>query len=173
MAFSERMILMLELHKVASRIALLISGIIIGCAQPKQIQAINPNEFSSEQTGTNSSVIAQPVDQNITSSGAINQLLSNRQCPGCDLERADLRGANLSNADLSRADLAKANLSNANLSGANLTAADLEEVNFTGANLRGANFQGADLEAANFTNADVTGANFTAADLEGVIGLRR
>jgi uncharacterized protein YjbI with pentapeptide repeats len=173
MAFYERMILMLELQKVASTIALIISGTIIGCAQPKEIQAINPNEFRSEQTGTNPNVIAQPVEQNITSSGAINQLLSNRQCPGCDLERADLRGANLSNADLSGADLAQANLSNANLSGANFTAADLEEVNFTGANLRGANFLGADLEAANFTNADVTGANFTAADLERVIGLRR
>ncbi|MCA1990481.1 MAG: pentapeptide repeat-containing protein [Coleofasciculus sp. S288] len=58
----------------------------------------------------------------------VKRLLATRQCPGCDLSNADLRGSNLSYADLR---------------GANLSYADLRGANLTGANLRGANLTGA------------------------------
>ncbi len=60
----------------------------------------------------------------------LKRLLATRQCPGCDLSNADLRGANLSYADLRGA-----NLSYANLQGANLTGANLRGANLTGAKM--------------------------------------
>lgn len=60
----------------------------------------------------------------------LKRLLETKQCPGCDLRNADLRGANLSYADLR---------------GANLSNADLRGANLTGADLRGANLQGTKL----------------------------
>ena len=72
------------------------------------------------------------------------QLLSTRQCEGCDLTNAglvmaNLAGANLRGANLSRANLSRANLADADLSGANLTGASLFGADLTGANLSGAN----------------------------------
>ncbi len=68
------------------------------------------------------------VPQRLTT---IQQLLTTKQCQGCNLQRA-----NLANADLKGANLAGVNLSGANLSGANLT----------GANIKGAILQGANLK---------------------------
>lgn len=141
------------------------------------IESTMSPELQSGGSAVNNSTPSQTVVTQATFAGnAVNQLLTTRQCSGCnlagvDLEKADLRGVDLSNANLVRADLEKANLSGANLSGANLSGADLEEANLSGANLRGANFTGADLEDAIFTGADVTGANFTGAKLKGAIGL--
>jgi uncharacterized protein YjbI with pentapeptide repeats len=142
-------------------------------AQPAPTAAQDGSNPAASQPVDN-----QPIAQATAGSDPLSQLLSTRQCVGCnlqgvDLERADLRGVNLSNANLTGADLEKADLSDANLSGANLTNADLEEANLTGANLQNANLTRADLEDANLTNANVTGANFTGADLDGVIGLQR
>ncbi|MUL36052.1 hypothetical protein [Gloeocapsopsis dulcis] len=66
------MILKLQGNTVASAIALLSSGIIIGCARPGPPQATTPPPTSSQQTAT------QPVAQNTSSNDAVNQLLSTR-----------------------------------------------------------------------------------------------
>lgn len=158
--------------KVVSAIAIIGTVMLLGCTTAEKTQVSTPpltNSKPSQQV---------PQTQQTRASNKVNQLLTTRQCPGCnfqgvDLERADLRGVNLSNANLNGADLTQANLSNANLSGANLTDADLKEANLTRANLRNANFTSADLEDAILTNADVNGANFTGADIEGIIGLNR
>ncbi len=63
---------------------------------------------------------------------SIRQLLTTKQCQGCNLSRANLSGTNLMGADLS-----KANLSGANLSGANLKGASLNGTNLMGADLSG------------------------------------
>ncbi len=58
----------------------------------------------------------------------LQQLLTTKNCPGCDLSYADLR-----NADLRNADLRNANLTGADLTGADLTGADLTGANTTNA----------------------------------------
>ncbi|WP_414528256.1 pentapeptide repeat-containing protein [Nodularia chucula] len=158
--------------KLVSAIAVIGIGMLLGCTKAEKTQVSTPPLTSPE--------ISQqvPPTPQTTASNKLNQLLTTRQCPGCnfqgvDLEKADLRGVNLSNANLNDADLTQANLSNAKLSGANLTDADLKEANLTRANLRNANFTSADLEDAILTNADVNGANFTGADIEGIVGLNR
>lgn len=92
-----------------------------------------------------------------------------KNCPGCNLEDADLRnanliGANLKDANLSGADLSRANLRRANLEGANLKGATLLSTNLPGANLKDADLTGADLTGSNLIHADLTDA-----DLENVI----
>ena len=94
-----------------------------------------------------------------------------QNCPGCNLQGADLAEAslmraNLAGANLSNAKLAKANLKSANLTGANLTGADL-----SGANLAGADLAGANLERANLTGANLERANLRGAAINGAIGL--
>jgi hypothetical protein len=105
-----------------------------------------------------------------------------KNCPGCNLEKSDLRqaelvAANLKGANLKGADLSRANLRRANLEGANLTGAFLLNTNLPGANLKGANLTDADLTGANLTKADFTGAKtsnmiLTNAHLDGVKGLK-
>ena len=108
-----------------------------------------------------------------------------KNCPGCDLQDADLRrrdlsganleGANLEGAILHRANLRNANLYGANLSGANLNRADLTLANLSASTLREAMLWQADASRANFEDADVsyallgkiraTLANFRSADV--------
>lgn len=105
-----------------------------------------------------------------------------KNCPGCNLEKSDLRqadlvGANLKGADLQGADLSRANLRRANLEDANLKGATLLNSNLPGANLKGANLTDADLSGANLIKADFTGAKtenmiLNNAHLEGVKGLK-
>lgn len=105
-----------------------------------------------------------------------------KNCPGCNLEKSDLRqadlvAANLKGANLQKADLSRANLRRANLEGANLSGAMLLSANLPGANLKGANLTDADFTGANLTKADFTGAKtgnmiLTNAHLEGVKGLK-
>jgi hypothetical protein len=85
-----------------------------------------------------------------------------QNCPGCNLQ-----GANLAEASLLRANLAGANLTNANLVKANLKWANLKGANLTSADLSGANLAGADLSGANLERADLTGANLEQANLRG------
>ena len=92
-----------------------------------------------------------------------------QNCPGCNLEDADLRqanliGANLKDANLKGADLSRANLRRANLEGADLRGATLLSTNLPGANLKDADLTGADLTGSNLIRADFTGA-----DLDNVI----
>ena len=85
-----------------------------------------------------------------------------QNCPGCNLQ-----GANLAEASLIRANLAGANLTNATLVKANLKWANLKGANLTSADLSGANLAGADLAGANLERADLTGANLEQANLRG------
>ena len=98
------------------------------------------------------------------------QLLSTKQCPGCDLSGAGLVMANLPNANLSQAILTRANLSRAILSYADFSGADLRGTSFFGADLSGANFKGADLRGAYLADADLTDAQLNGANLQGAIG---
>ncbi|AFY68555.1 pentapeptide repeat protein [Thalassoporum mexicanum PCC 7367] len=73
----------------------------------------------------------------------VNRLIMTRQCPYCDLYRANLslanlRGANLLGADMYSVDLKLSDLREANLAAANLYAADLRGADLTGAILAGA-----------------------------------
>jgi uncharacterized protein YjbI with pentapeptide repeats len=104
------------------------------------------------------------------------QLLSTKQCPGCNLSGAgltfaQLMGANLSQANLAAANLSQSNLTGVNLSGANLSGTSLSGANLSGANLSGANLTGADLRGAFLSGADMTGAQTDGAALQGAIGL--
>lgn len=73
----------------------------------------------------------------------LNQLLTLRHCPSCDLSGADLSGKDLSRHNFTYANLKKANLSNSDLTGASFVQADLRGANLNGATLDGANFSGA------------------------------
>lgn len=78
-----------------------------------------------------------------------------KECPGCNLEEADLR----------KADLVAANLKGANLRGADLSRANLRRANLEGSNLSGATFLSTNLPGANLKNSDLTGADFTGSNL--------
>lgn len=106
----------------------------------------------------------------------LSQLLSTKQCPGCDLSGSGLVMSNLSNADLKGANLSNANLSQANLSGADLSGADLSGAslygaNLSGANLSGANLRGTDLRKAYLQNANLAETDLTVSYVEGAMGI--
>ncbi|MBU2644277.1 pentapeptide repeat-containing protein [bacterium] len=64
---------------------------------------------------------------------SIDRLLRTRQCPRCDLYRANLNRLDLSGANLREAKLAYATFREATLYGADLTGADLRGTVFDGA----------------------------------------
>lgn len=106
----------------------------------------------------------------------LNQLLSTKNCPGCDLSgsglvTADLVGANLAGANLVGANLSQANLTGANLEGANLSGASLNGANLTGANLSSANLQGTDLRNTYLANAVFTFTSLDTAYMQGARGV--
>jgi tetratricopeptide (TPR) repeat protein len=106
----------------------------------------------------------------------IQQLLSSKQCPQCELNgaglvMANLAGANLSGADLTRANLSRADLTGADLTGANLSGASLNGAILAGANLSGANLSGTDLRDAYLLNAQLFGTNLTSAYVQGAVGI--
>lgn len=105
----------------------------------------------------------------------VQQLLTTKACPNCDLS-----GVNFTGTDLSEANLQGANLNDANLSGVVLTAADLSgatlmRANLSNALLNGANLSGANFQSANLQNATLYGIkareafNLTGANLQGTI----
>jgi uncharacterized protein YjbI with pentapeptide repeats len=104
----------------------------------------------------------------------LNQLLTTKQCQGCDLTRSglvqsDLSRINVTGSDLTDANLGRTNLRGANLQKANLTRASLFGADLSGADLRGANLSQADLGGANLTGANLTGAIFAQTDLRQAI----
>ncbi|EKV02876.1 putative low-complexity protein [Leptolyngbya sp. PCC 7375] len=121
------------------------------------------------------SPIAQALDEN-----DLKRLLETNECPGCNLEQADLRRLDLTGANLEGANLRDANLFYAVLDGANLKGADLSQSNL--AYVRAltiltevtdsegnflefpAQFVGADLEGALLTYADFSGAEMMEAN---------
>ncbi|WP_310483286.1 serine/threonine-protein kinase [Chamaesiphon sp. VAR_48_metabat_403] len=86
--------------------------------------------------------ISKPSTATIT----IEQLHTNRGCPGCNLTGIDLQRLNLQSYDFS---------------GANFTGADLRNVDLRGASLRGANLTNVLTFNANFASADFTGATIS------------
>ncbi|MCX5870803.1 MAG: pentapeptide repeat-containing protein [Deltaproteobacteria bacterium] len=141
--------------------------------------AASPQEAKTSEAVTQKNE-ATPATSDAEIEHTVKSLAKN--CPGCNLEKSDLRqadliGANLKGANLHKADLSRANLRRANLEGANLTGATLLSANLPGANLKGANLTDADFTGANLTKADFTGAKtgnmiLTNAHLEGVQGLK-
>ncbi|MEM1369378.1 MAG: pentapeptide repeat-containing protein [Cyanobacteria bacterium P01_H01_bin.15] len=106
----------------------------------------------------------------------LSQLLSTKQCVGCDLSRsglvqADLVGADLRGANLVGANLSQADLTGADLSGANLTQTSLYGANLTGVNLTGAITIGTDFRRAYLYNANVAGLDLGGAHIDDVQGL--
>jgi tetratricopeptide (TPR) repeat protein len=106
----------------------------------------------------------------------INQLLSTKQCPSCNLRGAglvlaDLTGADLRGADLSFANLSRADLTGANLMGANLSGTSLNGANLTGAILIGATLMGTDLRDAYLVNANLFGTSLASAYIQGTFGI--
>ncbi|MGB3297981.1 MAG: pentapeptide repeat-containing protein [Phormidesmis sp.] len=96
---------------------------------------------------------------------AIERLLRDNACVGCDLHEADLRRLDLSGADLTDADLEGANFYYANLDGAQLSGANLIDVNLSYTSARGTTFDDADLRYAIFDHTDLTGASLAGTDL--------
>lgn len=84
----------------------------------------------------------------------VQQLLDTKNCPGCDLGGANLKGKDLHDANLVDAKLRGAILSQANLHQANLVGADLTGADVTGTNLRQANLLEAELSGVNLNKAD-------------------
>lgn len=83
----------------------------------------------------------------------LERLKTTKNCPGCDLRNANLRGAYLEKAIMEGANLMGANLEASNLQGAVLDDASLEK-----ANLKKAVLSGASLDHANMDDADLSGA---------------
>jgi uncharacterized protein YjbI with pentapeptide repeats len=98
---------------------------------------------------------------------SVDQLLSTRSCPECNLNNANLERAALNGANLTQSNLRAANLSHANLTGGTLTGAYLQNANLYNANLRGVNFTNADLTDADLTKADLTSARLSDAVTKG------
>ncbi len=96
---------------------------------------------------------------------AIERLIRDNACAGCDLHEADLRRLDLSGADLTGADLEGANFYYANLDGAQLTGANLIDVNLGYASAQGATFDNADLRYAIFDRTNLTRASMISVDL--------
>jgi tetratricopeptide (TPR) repeat protein len=86
------------------------------------------------------------------------RLLSERRCPRCQLQDADLVHADLRDADLRDAQLQRANLSQARLDGARLQGADLSFTSLQGTSLQGADLRGARLEGTDLRQSDLSGA---------------
>ena len=86
------------------------------------------------------------------------RVLDRRQCPGCNLQDADLVHADLRDAHLKGAQLQRANLSGALLDGADLRGTNLSFTSLAGASLRGADLRGSDLTGTDLRQADLSGA---------------
>ncbi len=101
-----------------------------------------------------------------TSEG-IDQLLTTRACPGCQLQNSDLSGLDLSGVDLSGAILDGSNLHQTNLRGANLNKASLLNVKLSDTALSGANLTDADLSDMDidqvFEYTEIIGTQFEGA----------
>ena len=88
-----------------------------------------------------------------------------RDCSGCDLRDAILRGADLHGLHLSGIDMRGADLTGADLHDVQLDGVDLRGAKLTGANLHNAQLIGCDLRDARMRGANVTGATFTGSNL--------
>lgn len=109
-------------------------------------------------TGSALLALLLPGAVRANSDGDLIRLLSQRNCPRCKLQDADLVHADLRDADLRGAKLQRANLGQARLDGARLEGADLRFTSLQGASLRGADLRGANLEGTDLRQSDLSGA---------------
>ena len=93
-------------------------------------------------------------------------------CPGCNLDGANLKMRDLTGADLSGAILSGVNMHRTILAGANLSGATINLSNLNKTILRRANLSGADLSETLLYEADLSGADLTGASLVKVLGGR-
>jgi len=110
---------------------------------------------------------------------SVQRLIKTKECPSCELTRADLKGLELDHANLKMAvmwkavmngvSLTRANLVGAVLHGVDLRGSDLSEAKMIGTYLWGADLSGANLQGANLSGAIFNKANLTGADLRGAI----
>lgn len=127
-------------------------------------------------TATLLGLLLFPPAANAENLNDLNQLLSTKTCPDCNLinaglVRANLAGAQLQGANLSNANLSRADLTGADLTGANLTGASLHGAILTGANLTGANLTATDLRNAYLDNAQLQGTSLETAYIQGAEGI--
>lgn len=90
----------------------------------------------------------------------IDQLISTRNCIGCDLRGSDLSGQQWSGVNLKWSNLSGTKLDGANFSGANLLGVD-----FSDASLKNTIFKGAIMEGAILVGTDLTTTQLAGADL--------
>jgi uncharacterized protein YjbI with pentapeptide repeats len=109
----------------------------------------------------------EPEMEILAGKGAIDHLMAEGECAGCDLSGANLMRKDLEEADLSGANLTKANLFGAKLGSANLKGAILVETNLLQADLREAILIEVDLTKARVIGAKLQKADLTDAILEG------
>ena len=108
----------------------------------------------------------EPEMEILAGKEAIDHLMAEGECAGCDLSGANLMRKDLEEADLSGANLSKANLFGAKLGSANLKGASLVETNLLQADLRKAVLVEADLTKARVIGAKLQEADLTDAILE-------
>jgi uncharacterized protein YjbI with pentapeptide repeats len=121
----------------------------------------------------------KPAMKILAGKEAIDHLMEEGECAGCDLSGANLMRKDLEEADLSGANLTKANLFGAKLGSANLKGAILVEANLLQADLREgilieadltkARVIGAKLQEADLTDAILDETKFSGANLTGAI----
>jgi uncharacterized protein YjbI with pentapeptide repeats len=97
----------------------------------------------------------------------VSQLLSDKQCNGCDLSQADLSSQDLSGVQLVGANLNGANLVGTNLSGANLTEASIVGANLATANLNKTNLTKTTFVYSNLAQTQMQGAKLLQTDFQG------
>lgn len=108
----------------------------------------------------------EPEMEILVGKEAIDHLMAEGECAGCDLSGANLMRKDLEEADLSGANLTKANLFGAKLGSANLKGAILVETNLLQADLREAILIEADLTKARVIGAKLQKAELTDAILD-------
>jgi serine/threonine protein kinase len=96
----------------------------------------------------------------------MQQLLTEKACPNCQLVSLNLTKTNLPKANLEQANLQGSNLRNANLESANLRGANFQDADLSGVNLTSANLEGANLRRTKLVGANLTGASLESANLE-------
>ena len=113
----------------------------------------NVGAFLLQSCGWTLLIMATPIVAQ--ESPGIRQLQQTRLCPGCNLQKAKLRGAYLQGADLTKANLQEADLRSVNLSHTSLRYANLRNADLRGADLRGTDLKYADLWGAKLSHAQI------------------
>ena len=170
-------ILLLEMHRHASRVPELLDKIVFSPCLDNDKDQFESTEnlllvFGYCQSFRLENFWKSPSEFFTASVGRFLEGIDliGAQLVGINLDRANLKGAKLQTAKLTRTSLCSTNLEAADLTGADLSLSNLREVNiqsadFTDAILTGASIRSVDLR----TPRSVVGADFTGASLTDVI----